>query len=273
MTPTSAICSLIQQRLQKIECDENVRIIYACEAGSRAWGFASPDSDYDVRFIYVRPMEWYLSYNIENERDVIDNIPALDDIDINGWDLRKALNRFARTNGALLEWLNSPIKYLETENTALKLRSIAKDTFNPVALCYHYRHLAEGNAKDYLFGNQVKLKKYFYVLRALLAIRYIDRHSAIPPVEFIQLVHSVAPDSIRSSILGLLKQKQSIAELGVGASLPEINGFITDEFERHGDAFKGQGRPDIINSEKTVKYLNEIFRSTIHNLYSERIDG
>ena len=91
----------VLRRLAVIESEEEVRIVYACESGSRAWGFASPDSDYDVRFVYVHDREWYLSFDVERKRDVIER-PIVDEIDCNGWDLRKALHLFTRTNGALL---------------------------------------------------------------------------------------------------------------------------------------------------------------------------
>ena len=87
-------------RLHAIETKNNVKIIFACEAGSRAWGFESPDSDYDIRFVYVRPKDWYFSINVENRRDVIE-LPILDDYDINGWDIRKALKLMRKSNPSL----------------------------------------------------------------------------------------------------------------------------------------------------------------------------
>jgi len=128
------------------------------------------DSDYDVRFIYVRPREWYLSFDVERRRDVIE-YPIVDEIDCSGWDLRKALYLFTRTNGALLEWLNSPIRYIEAGSLASRLRTLVPKAINTVALCYHYSHMARGNAREYLIKDKVRLKKYFYVLRPLLAIR------------------------------------------------------------------------------------------------------
>jgi predicted nucleotidyltransferase len=103
---------------------------------------------------------------------VIEN-PIVDDIDCNGWDLRKALYLFTRTNGALLEWLRSPIKYIETGSVAQRLRELAPRAFDAKALCYHYSHMARGNARGHLFAEQVRLKKYFYVLRPLLATRSV----------------------------------------------------------------------------------------------------
>ena len=162
----------ILKRLRTAELEHGVRILYACESGSRAWGFASPDSDYDVRFIYVHPQDWYLSFDVERRRDVIE-YPIVDLVDCGGWDARKALYLFTRTNGALFEWLNSPIKYMEVGPFAQQLRDLAPKAVNNLALCYQYSHMARGNAREYVFKDKVRLKKYFYVLRPLLAIRYI----------------------------------------------------------------------------------------------------
>lgn len=252
----------ILRRLRAAEIEHDIRILYACESGSRAWGFASPDSDYDVRFIYVRKPDWYLSFDVERRRDVIE-YPITDEIDCGGWDVRKALHLLTRTNGALMEWLNSPVRYIDTGPFAESLRALAPEVMNPVALCYHYSHMARGNARDYLFTQQVRLKKYFYVLRPLLAIRYIQQGMGVPPVEFARLLDSVLPESLRPSIDRLLDLKRNTEELGMGAQVPEINQFIEQELERHGSAFSGQGRPDVSGKEEVYGQLNEVFREAI----------
>lgn len=252
----------IIRRLHAAEIEHEVRILYACESGSRAWGFASPDSDYDVRFIYARKPEWYLSFDIEHRRDVIE-YPIVDEIDCNGWDIRKALYLLTRTNGALLEWLNSPIKYTEIGIFAESLRNVAPSVVNPTALCYHYSHMARSNAQGYLFKEQVRLKKYFYVLRPLLAIRYIEQGLGIPPVEFERLLENVAPASLRPSIDTLLALKRNTGELGLGERIPEINQFVEQELERHGKLFSGQGRPEASNKKEAYKQLNQVFRTVI----------
>lgn len=253
----------IMRRLNAAEKEHDVSIIYACESGSRAWGFASPDSDFDVRFIYVRKSDWYLSFDVERKRDVIE-YPIVDEIDCNGWDLRKALYLLTRTNGALMEWLNSPIKYIELGDTAKLLRNMAPQVANSVALCYHYSHMARNNARDYLFKERVKLKKYFYVLRPLFAIRYIEQGLGIPPVEFDQLVEAVAPDSIKPDIERLLILKRETPELGKGDAVPSINAFVEAEMERHGERFHGQGRPDLLESQQLRDQLNIIFRAALN---------
>ncbi len=249
-------------RLERAEAEHSVRILYACESGSRAWNFASPDSDYDVRFIYVRSRDWYLAFDIERQRDVIE-YPVVNDIDCSGWDVRKALYLFTRTNGALLEWLHSPIKYIERGRFASELRDLAPRAFSSTALCYHYSHMARRNAREYLFNDRVRLKKYFYVLRPLLAIRYIEQEKGIPPVRFEALVEAVAPDSIRPSLASLLTLKRNTGELGLGESIPEIGVFIESELERHGALFTGQGRPDLLDNAQVRSELNNIFREVV----------
>ena len=252
----------ILDSLAAIESEFDVTVVYACESGSRAWGFHSPDSDYDVRFVYVRPHDWYLSFNVERKRDVIEH-PIIDDIDCSGWDLRKALHLFSRTNGALLEWLNSPIRYIERGNFATSLRQLAAMHINATALCYHYSHMARSNYRECLTGNRVRLKKYLYVLRPLLAIRHIEQELGIPPVRFESLVDAAAPAEIRPGIASLLAAKRAASELGTGEPVPKLNGFIESELDRHREAFSGLGRPDMLDSPELEVRLNGIFRQTI----------
>ncbi len=159
----------IKANLAEIEARENVRIVYACESGSRAWGFPSADSDYDVRFIYLHPLEWYLT--IADKRDVIEE-PITGLLDVNGWDLRKTLQLFRKSNPPLFEWLNSPIVYLEKYSVASRLRSLLAVYYSPRACAYHYLQMARGNFREYLQGDQVWVKKYFYALRAVMAVNW-----------------------------------------------------------------------------------------------------
>lgn len=259
---SSEVMEEILRRLRAAESEHDVTILCACESGSRAWGFASPDSDYDVRFIYAHPVDWYLSFDVERKRDVIE-YPIVDEIDCGGWDARKALYLFSRTNGALLEWLKSPIKYIEIGRFAKALRRLENRAASRKALCYHDSHMARGNAREYLLKDQARLKKYFYVLRPLLAIRYIETHDLPPPIEFQSLVDSVAPDEIKPAISRLLDMKKNSSELGLGPPIPEINDFISAETARHGESFKGQGRPDIQEGVEMRAELNRLFREAI----------
>ena len=160
----------IDEKLHAIEEKEHVRILYAVESGSRAWGLASPDSDYDVRFLYVRPMEEYL--RLDSPRDVIEW--QLDEVlDINGWDLRKALVQFQKGNATLFEWAGSPIAY-RTSEAWQEIYRAARPYFSVKRAVYHYYGTARNTYLQYLQGEMVRYKKYFYALRPLLAARYIE---------------------------------------------------------------------------------------------------
>ena len=180
----------IVENLQRIETQDNAVIFYACESGSRAWGFPSKDSDFDVRFLYVRPMDWYLS--IVEKRDVIER-PLTDQLDINGWDLKKALGLFRKSNPPLLEWLDSPIIYKEKYSVAAQMRELAKSYYSPSACVYHYLHMAQGNVREYLKGERVWVKKYFYVLRPILAIKWIEQGYGVAPTSFGTLLERIIP--------------------------------------------------------------------------------
>jgi len=222
----------IVARLREIESAESVRILYACESGSRAWGFASTDSDYDVRFIYLRPVDWYLSIDLERRRDVIE-YPIQDLLDINGWDLRKALRLLRRGNPPLVEWLGSPIVYLDRYAVAERMRALAARHYHPVAALYHYLHMARGNYRDYLKGETVWLKKYFYVLRPLLAIRWIEQGLGLVPTEFQVLVDGVVESpQLRAAIDALVETKRAGVELGRGPRIPPIGIYIEQELKR-----------------------------------------
>ena len=165
----------ILNKLADIEKTENVRILLAVESGSRAWGFASPDSDYDVRFIYIRHKDDYL--RLEKHRDVIE-LPIEGKLDINGWDLDKTLRLLRASNPTLFEWVSSPIVYRETA-FADEFRAVMKKYFSSKRGLSHYLSMASRNYREYLKGDTVKAKKYFYVLRPVLACRWIlDRVSA-----------------------------------------------------------------------------------------------
>lgn len=144
MIPTD-VRAEIMRRLARTERKEGVRIVLAIESGSRAWGFASPDSDFDVRFIYARPREWYLAVDLEERRDVIE-YPITDEIDLNGWDIRKALRLFWKSNPAFIEWIQSPIKYIEVGGFAQGARRLLSSVHSGESGIHHYRSMAKTRA-------------------------------------------------------------------------------------------------------------------------------
>lgn len=248
------IIDTIKSKLDEIEKRENIKILHCVESGSRAWGFSSPDSDYDVRFIYVRPKEYYLK--LEKTRDVIEW--QLDDtLDINGWDLQKMLRLLHSSNPTVFEWKNSPIIY-KTSGEWKKVSSVIDDYFSIKTGMYHYLNMAKTNYREYLKGESVRLKKYFYVLRPLLACEYIRENKKSPPMLFEELLCYLHGD-IKTEVLKLLELKTNTSELGEGEKILCINEYIEkkiDEFETYAGTEKGAEKGGWDN-------LNKIFLSTI----------
>jgi predicted nucleotidyltransferase len=254
--------SIILQELSRIEQEEQVRILYACESGSWAWGFPSQDSDYDVRFIYIRPVEGYLS--IFDKRDVIER-PISDMLDINGWDLRKALNLFRKSNPPLLEWLQSPILYQEKYTVAEQIRRISPLTFSSKSCMYHYLNMAKGNYRDYLQGEYVKIKKYFYVLRPVLACEWIEKYGSMPPMEFDVLVDRLIPEDIelKQVVQNLLVRKKAGEELDYEPRLHPINDYLE---ERMASLEQTAGSMKAAESSLDER-LDSLFRSVLEEVW------
>lgn len=222
----------ILRRIKAAEAEHGVKILYAIESGSRAWGFESPNSDFDVRFIYVHPKDWYLAVNLEDKRDVIE-YPIVDEIDINGWDIRKALKLFWKSNPAIVEWLQSPINYVDDNNFAAKARDLITSVYSNAKGVYHYRSMAKTNYRGYLKSDMVPLKKYFYVLRPLLAIKWIEKYKEPAPIVFDQLRTLVADDKLLDAeISNLLERKRISLEKEIAPAIPALNKFIEAELER-----------------------------------------
>lgn len=222
----------IVARLDRVEAEEGVRILLAVESGSRAWGFPSRDSDYDVRLVYVHAQDWYLSVDADRRRDVIER-PIADEIDLAGWDARKAFRLFAKSNPPLLEWLSSPILYRERLDFRNRLRALLPTYYAPTASLYHYLHMANGNYRDYVRGPVVWLKKYFYILRPLLAIRWIEQGRGPVPMLFTDLLVTVeAQPPLIEAIRVLRDRKMSGEELDRGPAIPVISDFCESELAR-----------------------------------------
>lgn len=245
----------IQEKLAEIEEKENVRILLAVESGSRAWGFASPDSDYDVRFIYVRPVEEYLRLN--EPKDVIEW--QLDELlDINGWDLKKALIQFRRGNATLFEWSNSPVVYKRTEEWE-RIYDNARIYFSVKSGVYHYYSTARNTFLTHLQKEQVKYKKYFYALRPLLACKYIEEYHCPPPVFFDELLKLSLPVELKENIYKLLEIKKITKEKDLNPQMPVIYDFIAKELEIQKEL--ADQIPD--DHRKEWDTLNDIFRNAI----------
>ncbi len=256
----------IKKELQRLEDENEIKILYAVESGSRAWGFASTDSDWDVRYIYLHRPEWYLS--IDEKRDNMEEILP-NTIDLAGWDLRKTLKLFRKSNPPLYEWLISPIVYLEPYSTAQKLRSLTRDFFNPKSCSYHYISMAKKNYRQYLQSEMVRVKKYFYALRPILACKWIEKNNTMAPVEFNKLVESQIKDKrLREEIEGLLRRKTSGEELDKEPQIPVINDFIEGEIDHFDNVLKNYTKETGADTPK----LDELFRSALDEVWKTAIN-
>ncbi|ALN94134.1 nucleotidyltransferase domain-containing protein [Lysobacter gummosus] len=249
--------------LAAIEREHEVRIVYACESGSRGWGFSSPDSDYDARFVYVHKQPWYLTVNErtgagEPQRDVIE-LPIDDELDVSGWDLRKTLRLLSKSNPTLSEWLRSPIVYRQDDALTAQLRDLADAFYSPIAAWHHYLSMAKGNFRGYLRGEQVRTKKYLYVLRPVLACQWIECEAGAPPMAFEDLLERLLPHGlVREAIDALLVRKRLSAEVAAGPRIAAISDFLEAEIERMQAL-----QPQLPAGAGRGERLDEFFRSAL----------
>jgi predicted nucleotidyltransferase len=243
----------IEKRLAAIEASEGVRYLMAVESGSRAWGFPSPDSDYDVRFVYVRPLEWYL--RLEPGRDVVEQ-PIVDEIDLNGWDIRKTLGLMLKSNAVVSEWLSSPIRYREVDPAAARIAALANDIFDPRGVAHHYANLGRNAADRWLEGDDaVPVKRYFYALRPALAIRALRENPIRRPSMNLQalMIESAIPAALAGMIDELVEIKSLTRELGNSRRFQELDALIRDELGRAAEL------PERRAPETALEAANEIF--------------
>ncbi len=259
----------IVAELASIERVEHVRILYAVESGSRAWRFPSQDSDYDVRFLYLRPMQTYLS--IAPTRDVIEQ-PIADDLDVTGWDVQKALGLFQKSNPSILEWLHSPIVYLEQFRTATRIRDLEPIYVKLRSSMFHYINLAKGQFNRYLRGDMAPVKKCFYALRPVLACGWLLEHGTFPPLDFSALMGSQLPESgeLVNAIQALLQRKRAGDERDSEARIPVIHAFLEEAIAAY------EARVEAMVKEPKgadQSMLDDLFRALLKEAWELRIPG
>jgi uncharacterized protein len=217
--------TLIQQKLKELEAEKGIEILFACESGSRAWGFESPDSDWDVRFIYKRDVTHYLT--LSNPRDVVE-VPfdkeLGDELDLVGWDIKKTLGLMRGSNPTLLEWLFSPDVYFKDDALLAQLQELAQACWQPRALAHHYVSMGYNNYTRFVETKNngitviktIKAKKLLYVMRSLLNALYIVNFNAIPPVSFETMLSELLPETDNAWLIpvidGLVAQKKGLTE-------------------------------------------------------------
>lgn len=220
--------STIKFKLKELENLHKIRIVFACESGSRAWGFPSPDSDYDVRFIYIHSKDWYLS--IYEEKDVLE-IPVNKELDISGWELRKAFRLLVKHNSILFEWLQSPITYFVNKEFLTEFSKAAQTFFSPLAAMHHYLSSAKKYYEECL-SDQVKLKKYLYCLRCTLAAEWIAQYRTIPPMEMCKLIPIMTDQKVKTITLKLIELKAVQEESYMHPQEPQLNEYLFQAIEK-----------------------------------------
>lgn len=215
----------IRSYLDKIEQEKNIKILLACETGSRAWGFPSPDSDYDVRLIYKHEEDWYLG--LSEKKDTLEFMLDDGDIDITGWDLRKALRLLWKSNAALLERLQSPIIYKADEKFIDQIGHLAEPHYSQITTIHHYLGLAQKCLADIQQAPSYKLKTFFYALRTSVACLWIIEKSQVPPIEFGKMVDELNFDKkLKDRIGALIALKHTVNESYYHTGEEEVIAFI-----------------------------------------------
>ncbi|MDR1620996.1 MAG: nucleotidyltransferase domain-containing protein [Synergistaceae bacterium] len=201
----------IHEKLNTAERENDIRVLYCCESGSRGWNFASRDSDFDVRFIYVHSRDWYLSIALEEKPDVLDlgiEKTKEGELDINGWELRKTLKLLRKSNGPLIEWLSSPVVYHAMPSFLKEMNEFAEDYFNPLAVWHHYRGMMERSTAR--FEETSSIKGLFYMLRPLLCMKWIEDGNGSPPMRFDRVVEEIIRDNnVKQEIFNLIEIKKT----------------------------------------------------------------
>ena len=243
----------ILEKLKEVERTKGVEVLYAVESGSRAWGFASPDSDYDIRFIYKHDLDYYLS--LWEQPDVIEFMTE-EDLDGSGWDLRKSVKLLAKSNAPLLEWLYSPVVYFENEVVVNQMRALAKDCFSAIACLHHYLGTTK-NFMDVCQAEEVKLKSYFYALRTALAGKWIIENNSFPPADFLELL-PIAPLDIQEKVRELLTVKANHDEKYLHPKEVLITDFLIETVKFNQENAVGLG-----SGKKMSVKLDGVFREMI----------
>ena len=253
----------VSAALCDIESRHGCRVLFAVESGSRAWGFASPDSDYDVRGVFVKPLDWYLQLKSDVPDTIVEELPG--DIDISLWDLRKALLQMAKSNASFLEWLGSPIIYRDCGIIAA-LNELKADCVNPAHIAYHYASMFRKAMEAQNEDGTIRIKKLCYALRAALCLRYAMAVEEMPPTPFADVLAGteLKVDEL-DAIRGVLAQKEHALESDTVTPDARLTDLLADRYD---SVAAHPWRKHGVSGDAYTK-LEEIFRVYVKNVTKE----
>lgn len=255
----------IKSYIAQLEQEKNIKVILACETGSRAWGFPSPDSDYDIRLIYVHQLDWYLS--LSNQKDTIERMFENNELDFTGWDLRKSLMLLKKSNAVLLERIQSPILYQVDEDVLVKFRAIADQYYSRISTIHHYLSMAKKFREEIKPKEPYKLKKFFYLLRSSLATRWILEQPQMPPIVFQEMLEELSLNDVRKNRIQELVQLKAYQEESYFHQGEEDLFCLIDECISRAE----QERIALPSSKGESSDLDDFFKETINKYDDSRI--
>lgn len=243
----------ILEKLKEIEKQKGIEILFAVESGSRAWGFASPDSDYDIRFVFKRSTEDYL--DLWEKKDTIEFMTE-DDLDGSGWDLKKATLLMAKSNASFLGWLFSPVVYINKGSCLEDMRKLAKENFNPVAGFYHYHSMNKG-FQEQLENEDLKLKPFFYAIRTALCANWILKQHTNPPVLFTEFYPFLNPKDCKllDELIVIKAEQKELAEFKINQRLIELAKEIVKE--------NNEGKDNLPTFKPNLEAFNQFFKNQL----------
>ena len=252
----------ILNKLKETENIYKVKIPLAIESGSRGWGFASIDSDYDCRFIYVHLKDRYLS--VFDKKDVIEY--ASDAIfDINGWDIKKVLLHITKSNAVMHEWLSSNEIYIKDKYIAGLLQDLASDYFNPIAASYHYLSIAKNTFNEIITTDEAKLKKYFYILRPIANLNFIYQYGKIPYMEYDKTLNEI---DVGLEIIALINELKQIKAVSNESHKIKTNKTLIQYFQKEIDLFTEKLKEMKFNKNRNYEKVDKVFREIIDKVWS-----
>jgi uncharacterized protein len=244
----------IRHILNEIAQKKNVKILYACETGSRAWGFPSPDSDFDVRFIYMHQRDWYLS--LGQRKDTIEHMDG--DLDVTGWDLKKSLALLKKSNAPVIERFQSPIEYYAEPGFKDEFKKLIESYYSPTAVFFHHYSLAKKFWEELKDKDEFRLKSFFYLVRSLLSCNWIIHDKSVLPMHIEGLMRYAGED-IRSRLRVLIELKAGVGEKYLHKKDNVLNEWVEEMFQTAEDVKQNLG----VN-KTGMSLLNEFFLKMLY---------